>query len=69
MLVPRNYHNSLWCKASTKSPWFAADAYRVFRTERDVIQRVSVKYKYYLKFSINPNGELILFFSVHRDIA
>lgn len=68
-LKSKCYHNSAWCKASTKSPWFAADAYRLTRIERDNVQKVSVSHKYYLKLSISPNGQLLLFFSVHRDLV
>lgn len=67
-LTSKEYHNSLWCRGSTKGPWFAADAYRIYKTERDHVKKISVRYKYYLKFAIAPNGNILLFFSVHRDL-
>lgn len=67
-LKQKDYHNSLWCLATPKSPWFAADAYRLLRIERDNVQRITVRYQYYLKFAISQTGSILLFFSVHRDI-
>lgn len=62
-----NYHDSEWCKFSPSSPWFEADSYRIRRTEKLPRERDKALVNYYLKFSINKLGSVLLFFSVHRD--
>jgi hypothetical protein len=67
-MTERNYHGSEWCKSAPKSPWFEADSYRVKRTEKIPGRRDIQSCNYYLKFSINKLNQILLFFSVHRDI-
>lgn len=66
-LRSKHYHDSEWCKASPKSPWFEADAYRITKAERLPMERDLAQLKYYIKFSVNKLGNILLFFSVHRD--
>ena len=63
-----NYHDSEWCKFSALSPWFAADTYRIRKAEKLPGEKDICYLNYYLKFSVNKLGSMLLFFSVHRDI-
>lgn len=66
-LSQRHYNGSEWCKFSPDSPWFEADSYRIRKAEKLPSERDVRQCSYYLKFSINKLGSMILFFSVHRD--
>lgn len=61
-LRSKHYHDSEWCKASPKSPWFEADAYRITKAERLPMERDLAQLKYYIKFSVNKLGNILLFF-------
>jgi hypothetical protein len=63
-----DYHDSEWCKFSESSSWFEADSYRIKQTEKLTASRDLSNCRYYLKFSVNKLGSILLFFSVHRDI-
>lgn len=61
-----HYHDSEWCRTSSKSPWFPCDSYTIWYT-MGASRTSSLRLRLYMKFFIAGSGDLVMFVSFHES--